>query len=107
MALFNSFNNFADFSIDLANELHTMIDVKDYPEWGFGVVAFMTDKFGGTYAIFNYDYKKKELKLNENKDQMKIMKNKNVLKNIVMYKKAMMEKNRNLEEIYDRINEEY
>ena len=84
-----------------------MVDIKDYPECGFGVIVFMTDKFGGTYAIFNYDYKKSEVKLNENKEQMKIMKNKNVLKNIVMYKKAMMEKNRNLEEIYDRINEEY
>ena len=107
MALFNSFNEFSKFSTDFAKELHTMVDIKDYPEWGFGVVAFMTDKFGGTYAILNYDYKTKELKIDETYGWMKTMKNKNVLKNIVMYQKAMMERNRNLEEIYDRINEEY
>ena len=55
--IFKSFDDFVNWSIEYANDIHTMIDVKDYWEHGFGQIAFMVDKFGGTYCCFNYTFK--------------------------------------------------
>ena len=52
-----SFNDFANTCKTIANNLQTMVEVNDYSEYGWGQVAFMTDKFGGTYVCLHFDMK--------------------------------------------------
>ena len=39
----------------IGSKLHTLIDIKIYPKYGFSTVSYMTDMFGGTYAHFHID----------------------------------------------------
>ena len=33
-----------------------MVEFHDFPKYQWGQAAFMTDKFGGTYCAFKFDY---------------------------------------------------
>lgn len=52
-----NFNDFANICKTIANNLQTMVEVNDYSEYGWGQVAFMIDKFGGTYVCLHFDMK--------------------------------------------------
>lgn len=54
--MFKSFQDFKEFCELIANQQHTMVEFREYPEYRWGSAAFMTDKFGGTYCNFKFDY---------------------------------------------------
>lgn len=55
--LFKDFNVFVDLCKDIAKKLECQVDVKDYPDYGFKLVAIETDAFGGVFCSFHYDDK--------------------------------------------------
>lgn len=55
MTTFN-FNELTNTCKNIAKELETMVEVKDYPEYGWGCIVFMTDAFGGDYLILHHDH---------------------------------------------------
>lgn len=55
--LFKDFNVFIDLCKDIAKKLECQVDVKDYPDYGFKLVAIETDAFGGVFCSFHYDVK--------------------------------------------------
>lgn len=91
----------------IADELHAMIEVKEYREYNWCSIVFMTDKFGGNYASFHYDLRTGVItNWYGYPDEKKINGIGELLK-IVQESKEEMERNRDLDAIYDRINEEY
>ena len=50
-----SFSLFVSICKLIAQDLHTLEEHREYPEYGWGSVWFMTDKFGGGYAGFHFD----------------------------------------------------
>jgi len=51
-----NFNDFVNICKNIAADLRTMVEVKDYRKFGWASIAFMTDKFGGTYMHLHYDH---------------------------------------------------
>lgn len=92
---------------EIAKRLHTMVKINVYQEYGFAQVAYMTDMFGGVYAIFHvdlntgvtiYDY--------HGNDELKID-NFEMLEMIVKEKMNEAFESRDLDYIYEMINSEY
>ena len=52
----NSFNELANICKIIAVGYNTMCEIKEYPQYDFAQICYMTDKFGGTYTILHYDY---------------------------------------------------
>ena len=102
-----SFTELTSICKNIANELHTMVDVNDYSHYGWQNISFMTDAFGGTYINLHYDnntgvvtnwYGSEHARVIETIDQLKVM--------VKYYMKKML-KERNMEYISERINDEY
>lgn len=56
MEMIRNFNEFSTVCKVIAGQLHTMVECDWLPEYKIGYVTFMTDKFGGSYALLHYDY---------------------------------------------------
>ncbi len=56
-----TFDYFVSICKEIANNLQTMCEVKEYTEYGWAAIAFMTDKFGGTYINLHYDLQTNEI----------------------------------------------
>lgn len=41
---------------EIADRLQTNVSVSNYPEHGYSMIEFYTDKFGGYYVCLHYDY---------------------------------------------------
>ena len=41
---------------EIADRLETNVSVSNYPEYGYSMIEFYTDKFGGYYVCLHYDY---------------------------------------------------
>lgn len=91
----------------IGNNLNTIVDVKDYSQYGWGQVSFMTDRFGGVYVCLHYDMNTKEVvNWYGEKSERRI----NDISNLSYFVKDEMKKalkERNLDKVYERINEEY
>ena len=103
--MFKNFKEFRDFSISIAKQLHTIVKFREYENFKYGIVSFMTDQFGGTYTCLKYnfgDYSKViDTFTNEEFDN---------IPDLIIHitkKKEDMEAKRDLDEIYDEINSEY
>lgn len=102
--------NYLIFVMDcenIARELHTIIEAKKYEKYGWASIAFMTDKFGGVYVHLHYD-------LNTNKVvNWYGMKNETEitdlqqLKELVRVERDKLLKERDMESIYEQVNNEY
>ena len=91
----------------IANELNTIVEIKDYTELGWTSISFAIDRFGGTYVHINLN--NETLKMvnwfgSEREEEVKDIEN---LKALVMNEKSREEKERDLNEVYNFINAEY
>ena len=84
-----------------------MVEKHEYPNYGWGSVVFMTDKFGGVYANFHFDFATgKVVNWFGQKDEAEMPDFKTLEKTVVLAK-AKLEKSRDLGKIYKMINDEY
>lgn len=102
-----NFSDFANTCKIIANNLHTMVEVKDYSQYGFGKVAFMTDKFGGTYVFLHFDMETGHITNWYGHPEAREINDLSFLSYFVKSEMEKMLKSRDLEEISDRINTEY
>ena len=102
-----NFNELTNVCKNLASDLHTMVEVSDYTEYGWSAISFMTDKFGGTYVNLHFDHKtgevvnwygSKKARKVESIDQLKMM--------VKYYMKKML-KARDMKALSDFINSQY
>lgn len=56
MELIRNFEEFSTLCKIIAAQLRTMVECTPYPDYNWGAVDFMTDKFGGCYTLLHYDY---------------------------------------------------
>ena len=54
--MFKTFDEFKEFCKKVSNEQSTMVEFEEYPGYRYGTCSFMTDKFGGTYCHFKFDF---------------------------------------------------
>lgn len=92
---------------EIAERLHTMVDVKIYTEYNFAQVTYMTDKFGGSYASYHIDLSTGVVTLNYGYNDAHIMSDMNEIEDITMTKMQEMLEKRDLKYISDMINSEY
>lgn len=92
---------------NIAKELHTMMEAKKYEKYGWASIAFMTDKFGGVYVHLHYD-------LNTNKvvnwygfEKETEITDLQQLKELVRAERYKLLKERDMESIYEQVNNEY
>ncbi len=101
------FDNFVKQCKEIAKNLQTIIEVKEYPQYGWAAIAFMTDNFGGTYVNLHYDLKtNKIVNWYGSKDAREI----NDISFLSYFVKEEMKKEiskRNLTQVYELINAEY
>ncbi len=103
----SNFNDFANTCKTIANNLHTMVEVKDYSKYGWGQVSFMTDAFGGTYVCLHFDMNTGKVTNWFGSKDAREINDLSFLSYFVSSEMKKMIKARNLREIYDRINDEY
>jgi len=105
--LFNSFSDFVNWCKIYADNIHTMMEWHTYSEYQFGTVAFMTDKFGGVYCNFNYDFTTGKIInwLGMSIEHEAV--SEQDLRNEILTRKREEESKRDLNEISDMINSEY
>lgn len=102
-----NYETFVQVCKDIANNLHTMMEVKEYKEYGWASIAFMTDKFGGVYVHLHYDLKTNKV-VNwygmQNETEITDLQQ---LKELVRVERDKLLKERDMESIYEQINNEY
>lgn len=91
----------------IATKLHTMIDIKVYPKYKFSIVFYMTDRFGGVYANFHIDHTSGNVTIDYGTSQQLSVNDFEMIEKITESRMNEMIKNRNLQQIYDLINDEY
>ena len=104
--MFKSFNKFTEFCKKVANEQNTMVEFKEYPEYRFGTASFMTDKFGGTYCHFKFDYDTLEIIDDFDAKITHYTTIGDIVNHITEHRKNE-EELRDLDYIYESINAEY
>ena len=106
VVMFNIEDYFVIYN-EIAEKFHTIVKINVYKKYNWAQVAYMTDMFGGVYAIFHidlntgvtiYDY--------HGNDELKID-NFEMFEMIVKEKMNKMLESRDLDYIYDMINSEY
>lgn len=104
--MFKNFEEFKTTCEKIANDLHTLLEVKFYAEYGFASAMFMTDKFGGCYVNLTY-------KLNTGEVYDSFLKENNTFSDYISLvnhideqRKKMLLK-RNMDEVYDFVNSQY
>ena len=102
-----NFVNFVNICKEIANNLQTICEVKEYAEYGWAAIAFMTDKFGGTYINLHYDLQtNKIVNWYGHKDAREI-KDVSFLSYFVRDEMNKELKSRNLNAIHEMVNAEY
>lgn len=101
---FNQFRTACEF---IARQQHTFVETREYPEYGWASVAFMTDHFGGVYVNLHYDLKTCEVvNWYGSKMQLAVTTLKQ-LRELVERERVKLLKSRNLAHICEMINAEY
>lgn len=103
----NSFNELAYICKMIAVGYNTMCEIKEYPQYNFAQICFMTDKFGGTYTILHYDYGTDKLTKNFGHEDAMEIDSINCLFRVVWDDMQAELKARDLDEITALVNAEY
>ncbi len=103
----NSFGLFVSVCKLLAEKLHTLEEHTETPEYNWGQVAFMTDKFGGVYAIFNFDTRTNEVTFMKGHPEQEQVTSLEQLIKLIKTTRKRMEKVRDLKAVGQMINAEY
>ncbi len=101
------FKKFVILCQEIAREQNTMMEVKDYPQYGWASVAFMTDKFGGVYVSLHYDHKTRDVVNWFGHDGAVQLESVEQLKNLVKTEKEKLLQVRDLNKVYAMVNAEY
>lgn len=91
----------------IAKNLETMVEIKECQQCGWAVVAFMTDKFGGTYVNLHYDLNTGKITNWYGHKDARDINDVSFLSYFIREERDKMLAARNLQEIYERLNEEY
>lgn len=102
-----SFWELVDVCSRIANELQTMIEVKEYPQYNWGGISFMTDKFGGTYVNLHYDYNTGVVTNWFGSEDAQEIYDEDQLRELVKREMNRMLQDRDLSYIYEMVNSEY
>ena len=102
-----SFESFSNLCKEIANNLHTMCEVKEYPEYGWAAIAFMTDKFGGTYINLHYNLHTNEIINWYGHKNAREIKDISFLSYFVRSEMEKEMKARDINAVYEMINAEY
>ena len=104
--MFKNFEDFKDFCEIIAHQQHTIVEFRDYSEYRFGQAAFMTDKFGGTYCCFKFDYDTLQV-VDSFDTEIKPYTNYADLIIHITKRREQEESLRDFDELYDFINSQY
>ena len=102
-----TFENFVSVCKEIANNLQTICEVKEYPEYGWAAIAFMTDKFGGTYINLHYDFQTNEIVNWYGHKDAREIKDISFLSYFVKNEMEKEMKARDLNAVYNMVNAEY
>jgi len=102
-----TFEQFTIICKDIAEKLQTMCEVKEYRRYGWASIAFMTDKFGGTYINLHYDLQTNEIVNWYGHKNAQEIKDISFLSYFVKDELEKEQKARNLNQIYEMVNAEY
>jgi hypothetical protein len=102
-----NFSELTSVCKNIASELHTMVEVQDYSEYGWAAIAFMTDKFGGTYVNLHYDHKSGKVTNWYGTKNAREIENIEQLKMMVKYYMKRELKARDMEALSEFINSQY
>lgn len=91
----------------LAAFLQTHVEIKEYNEYGWAQIVFMTDKFGGSYTILHYDFGTGNLRKDFGTDNELDIDCLSTLYKVVKEDLEKMLKERDLDYISECINAEY
>jgi hypothetical protein len=102
-----TFAELAKICKEIARDLHTIVEVKDYPEYKWGNIAFMTDKFGGVYTNLHFDHKTQVVTNWYGTKQAEVINDTAQLAKVVTKQMQHELKVRDLDSVYDYINSQY
>jgi len=102
-----SFQKFVGVCKDIAKNLQTTCEVKKFTKYGWAEITFKVDNFGGTFACLHYDLcTNKIVNWYGEKDEREI-KSVSFLPDFIKKEMRKELKERNIEAVYEKINEEY
>ena len=102
-----SYKNLVEYCENLANELHTMMEAREYAEFGWASICFETDKFGGTYVCLHYDLKTGVVTNWYGSEHARVIDTLDQLRMMVKYYMKKMLKSRDMNAVSDFINSQY
>ncbi len=85
----------------IACDFRTIVEVKNYPEYRWASICFMTDKFGGVYSILHFSHDTNVLTLNYGSKGERIINTEEELRMIVNQQRKAMLKARNFDDLAD------
>jgi hypothetical protein len=91
----------------IARDLNTICEVREYDEFNWARISFMTDHFGGTYVNLHYDMKTGRVVNWYGHEGACEVKNINELASLVEKELARMKKKRDLNLVAEMVNAEY
>ena len=91
----------------LAGMLESIVEVKEYTEYGWVSIAFMTDRFGGCYTNLHYDLGTGELSKDYGTDKEFDIDSLCTLYKVVKNDMERMLEARDLDYISECVNSEY
>ena len=110
-ALFKDFDKFVAMCKDIAKKLNCTVDVTNYDDYGFNVVAIETNAFGNVFCSFHYDTATGEITAwKGEKDEVRIKKIKDIVPTVVKFYEKYGKKRmtpRSARELADFINSQY
>jgi len=103
----NSFGLFVSVCKLIAQDMHTLEEHTECTEYHWGQVAFMTDKFGGVYAIFNFDTRTNDVTYMKGHPEEEPVTSLEQLIKLTNTARRRLEKVRDLKAVSAMINAEY
>lgn len=91
----------------LAKQEHTMIDVREYADYGWTSIGFETDAFGGTYVHLHVDNKTGVVHNWFGSEKEQVIETFAQLCQLVHTEKERMLKARDMQALTDFINDQY
>lgn len=102
-----SFREFAEICKQIAYDLHTLVEIREYPQYDWASVIFETDKFGGSYLGLHYDYNTGVVTAEYGTDRAQEIYDEDQLRALVKRERDYMLQHRDMQYISDMINAEY
>ena len=110
-ALFKDFDKFVAMCKDIAKKLNCTVDVTNYDDYGFNVVAIETNAFGNVFCSFHYDTATGEITAwKGEKDEVRIKKIKDIVPTVMNFYKKYSKQRMTpgfARELADFINSQY